>query len=30
LIKARVGLEAVSLDLEGWDSHFTQSTIMDP
>src|SRR5260370_25892154 len=27
---ARVGLEAVSLDLEGWDSHFTQSTIMDP
>jgi uncharacterized protein (DUF1501 family) len=30
LLKARVGLEAVSLDLEGWDSHFTQSTIMDP
>jgi uncharacterized protein (DUF1501 family) len=30
LIKARVGLEAVSLDLEGWDSHFTQSTIMNP
>ncbi len=30
LIKARVGLEAVSLDLEGWDSHFTQSNIMDP
>ncbi len=30
LIKARVGLEAVSLDLEGWDSHFTQSTVMDP
>ena len=30
LIKARVGLEAISLDLEGWDSHFTQSTIMNP
>lgn len=30
LIKARVGLEAVSLDLNGWDSHFTQSTIMNP
>jgi uncharacterized protein (DUF1501 family) len=30
LIKARVGLEAVSLDLDGWDSHFTQNTIMDP
>jgi uncharacterized protein (DUF1501 family) len=30
LIKARVGLEAVSLDLEGWDSHFTQSTVMNP
>ena len=30
LIKARVGLEAVSLDLDGWDSHFTQSTIMNP
>jgi len=30
LIKARVGLEAVSLDLGGWDSHLTQATIMDP
>lgn len=30
LIKARVGLEAVSLDLAGWDSHFTQSTVMYP
>lgn len=30
LIKARVGLEAVALDLENWDSHFTQQTIMDP
>ncbi len=30
LIKARVGLEAVSLDIGGWDSHITQSAIMDP
>jgi len=30
LIKARVGLQAVSLDLGGWDSHFSQSLIMDP
>ncbi len=30
LIKARIGLEAASLDLNGWDSHFGQSTIMDP
>ncbi len=30
LIKARVGLEAVSLDLEGWDSHFAQSTVVEP
>ncbi len=30
LIKARVGLQAASVDLEGWDSHFGQSTIMDP
>lgn len=30
LIKARVGLEAVSIDLPGWDSHFTQGTIMNP
>lgn len=30
LIKARVGLEAVSLDLGGWDSHITQRAIMDP
>ena len=28
--KARVGLEAVSLDIGGWDSHITQSAIMDP
>ena len=30
LIKARVGLRAASLDLNGWDSHFSQATIMDP
>jgi len=30
LIKARVGLEAVSIDLGGWDSHFVQGTLMDP
>lgn len=30
LIKARVGLEAVSIDLDGWDSHFTQNTIVEP
>ncbi len=30
LIRARVGLEAVSLDLEGWDSHFAQETLITP
>ena len=30
LIKARVGLQAASIDLKGWDSHFGQSTVMDP
>lgn len=30
LIKARVGLQAATLDLGGWDSHLTQSAIMDP
>ena len=30
LIKARVGLQAASLDLGGWDSHFGQSTVMNP
>jgi len=30
LIKARVGLEAVSLDLDGWDSHFAASSLMNP
>jgi uncharacterized protein (DUF1501 family) len=30
LIKAKVGLEAASIDLGGWDSHFTQGTVIDP
>jgi uncharacterized protein (DUF1501 family) len=30
LIKSRVGLQAASVDLDGWDSHFSQSLIMDP
>lgn len=30
LIKARVGLEAVSIDVSGWDSHFTQGTLIEP
>ena len=30
LVKARVGLQAASVDLGGWDSHFSQSLIMDP
>lgn len=30
LIKARVGLVSVSIDLNGWDSHFVQSSVMDP
>ena len=30
LIKARVGMEAVSIDLDGWDSHFAQSTVVEP
>ena len=30
LIKARVGLQSASVDLGGWDSHFGQSTVMDP
>src|SRR5258706_75586 len=30
LIKSRIGLRAASLDLNGWDSHFSQATIMDP
>jgi uncharacterized protein (DUF1501 family) len=30
LIKARVGLEAVSIDLNGWDSHIAQSSLISP
>jgi uncharacterized protein (DUF1501 family) len=30
LIKSRVGLQAASVDLGGWDSHFSQSLIMEP
>jgi uncharacterized protein (DUF1501 family) len=30
LIKGGMGLEAASVDLDGWDSHFGQSAIMDP
>lgn len=30
MIKARVGLEAASVDLNGWDSHFAQSTLIEP
>ncbi len=30
LIKARVGLEAVSIDVGGWDSHFTESVLIEP
>ena len=30
LIKAQVGLEAVSINIDGWDSHLNQSAIMDP
>ena len=30
LIKARVGLEAASIDLGGWDSHFAQQTLIEP
>lgn len=30
LIKARVGLEAAAIDLGGWDSHFTQQTLIEP
>ena len=29
LIKADVGLEAASIDLPGWDSHFAQQTLVD-
>lgn len=30
LIKARTGLEAACIDLDGWDSHFAQATLMNP
>lgn len=30
LIKALVGLEAVSIDLNGWDSHIAQSSLISP
>ncbi len=30
LIKARVGLEAASIDLGGWDSHLAQGTVLEP
>jgi uncharacterized protein (DUF1501 family) len=30
LIKADVGLEAACVDLGGWDSHFTQQTLLEP
>ncbi len=30
LLKARVGLEAASIDVGGWDSHFTQGAVIDP
>lgn len=30
LVKARVGLEAATLDLPGWDSHLTQTAVLTP
>lgn len=30
LIKARVGLEAASIDLAGWDTHFGQQSAIEP
>lgn len=30
LIKAEVGVDAASIDLDGWDSHFTQESLLDP
>jgi len=30
LIQGRVGLQAATIDLGGWDSHITSSVIMDP
>ncbi len=30
LIKGNLGLDAASIDLDGWDSHFTQKTLIEP
>lgn len=30
LVKARVGLEVAVIDLDGWDSHSQQSSVIDP
>lgn len=30
LIRGRVGLSVATVDLGGWDSHFTQGTLLDP
>ena len=30
LIKADVGLDAASVDVNGWDSHFTQKSLIEP
>ena len=30
LIKANVGLDAASVDIDGWDTHFTQETLIVP
>ncbi len=30
LIRADVGLDAASVDLGGWDTHFTQQTVIEP
>lgn len=30
LVRGRVGLSVATIDLGGWDSHFTQGTILDP
>ncbi|MBI5363793.1 MAG: DUF1501 domain-containing protein [Planctomycetes bacterium] len=30
LVKARVGMRAATIDLDGWDSHFVQGTVVQP
>ena len=30
LVKAEVGVEAITLDLDGWDSHFASTALMNP